>query len=79
MGTLPTTSADLRDRYPTVATWHAGIIAAVITFLWVIHVIVFMFFYPPQSLFLNEYFIQVSQPASRQPRLVTKRASATHD
>lgn len=49
-----------------------------ITFLWVIHVIVFMFFYPPQSLFLNEYFIQVSQPASRQPRLITKRAPATH-
>lgn len=35
-----------------------GILSAAITFFWVIHVIVYMFFYPPQSLFLNEYFIQ---------------------
>lgn len=36
-----------------------GLIAAVITTLWVLHVVVFMFFYPPQSQFLNKYLIQV--------------------
>jgi LMBR1 domain-containing protein 1 len=36
-----------------------GILAAVLTTTWVLHVVVFMFFYPPQSQFLNKYFIQV--------------------
>lgn len=37
-----------------------GLVAAALTTLWVLHVVVFMFFYPPQSQFLNKYFIQVS-------------------
>lgn len=36
-----------------------GLVAACITTLWVLHVVVFMFFFPPQSQFLNKYFIQV--------------------
>lgn len=36
-----------------------GLVAAVLTTLWVLHMVVFMFFYPPQSQFLNKYFIQV--------------------
>jgi hypothetical protein len=36
-----------------------GVLGAMISTLWVIHVLVFMFFYPPQSNFLNDYFIQV--------------------
>lgn len=35
-----------------------GIVSVILTTMWVLHVIVFMFFYPPQSQFLNKYFIQ---------------------
>lgn len=35
-----------------------GVICAVITTLWVVHIFLFMLFYPPQSNFLNSYFIQ---------------------
>ena len=49
--------ANYNPLYP-IFLLLAGIISACITILWVLHVIVFMFFYPPQSQFLNNYFIQ---------------------
>lgn len=41
-----------------------GIVAAALTTLWVLHVLVYMFFYPPESQFLNKYFIQVNTHTS---------------
>lgn len=52
-----------------------GLVAAVLTTLWAVHVVVFMFFYPPQSQFLNKYFIQVrntqSRPSNQLPQPTT--------
>ncbi len=42
--------------YP-VAMLLLGLLSCILTIMWVLHVIVFMFFYPPQSQFLNNYFM----------------------
>lgn len=38
-----------------------GMLASILTVMWVLHVIVYMFFFPPLSQFLNQYFIQFDE------------------
>jgi len=44
-----------------IAMLLMGIVSSVLTLMWVSHVVVYMFFFPPQSQFLNKYFIQFDE------------------